>query len=93
MAAEVIERATLSAHLEHPLLRCGLALAGARAVVSTLWKIPDDETADLSATFWAELAGGKKPTDALAIAQRKMLTAGGRTAHPYYWAAFNVTVR
>ena len=74
-------------------LRHAFQLAGARAVAATLWKIPDDETADLSGLMWDALAKGRTPADALADAQRAMIARNDKARHPYYWAAFNVTTK
>jgi hypothetical protein len=74
-------------------LRHAFQLAGAKAVAATLWKIPDLETADLSAAMWDCLAKGLTPAEALAEAQRGAIGRSDHARHPYYWAAFNVTSR
>jgi CHAT domain-containing protein len=38
--------------------------------------------------FYGHLAAGVSPTLALAEAKRDMVTKYGRSAPPYYWAAF-----
>nr|WP_277347450.1 CHAT domain-containing tetratricopeptide repeat protein [Wenzhouxiangella sp. XN79A] len=49
-------------------------LAGANAVLATLWDVPDEPTAALMAAFYRALAGGADAADALQAAQRAMLT-------------------
>jgi CHAT domain-containing protein/tetratricopeptide (TPR) repeat protein len=66
-------------------LRRALALAGARSVVMSLWKVPDPETRDLMVAFYRALPSSGGPAAALQTAKR-MLRA--RVQHPYYWGAF-----
>jgi CHAT domain-containing protein len=60
--------------------------AGARAVVTTLWKVDDRSTFDLMSVFYLELAK-HGAADALRVAQRNIMA---RYPHPYWWAAFGL---
>lgn len=62
----------------------GFQLAGASALVASLWKIADRSTARLMADFYAALAE-RGPAAALVAAQRHAITRG---EHPFHWAAF-----
>jgi CHAT domain-containing protein len=62
--------------------------AGAGGVAATLWPVADDGAARFAARFYERLAADG-PAGALAGAQRAM-RADPRTAHPYYWAGYQV---
>ena len=62
--------------------------AGAGGVAATLWPVADDGAAIFATRFYEQLAPAG-PAEALARAQRAM-RADPRTAHPYYWAGYQV---
>jgi CHAT domain-containing protein len=74
----------------HPDSLIGLAnaflIAGAQAVVATLWKIPDDATRTLMEDFYQGLTDGLSAAAALRHAQRQALESPER-ADPFCWAA------
>jgi CHAT domain-containing protein len=69
-----------------------MALArGARAVVASLWPVPDRATSHLMDQFYNQLLDHQRPADeALADAMRQSIRSG--TYDPAFWAAFTVTV-
>jgi hypothetical protein len=75
-------------------LRQAFEIAGARAVVATLWKVDDKESALLMKGFFGHLAGGEGAAAALRNAQldeirrRREVNHG---AHPFFWAAYTFT--
>jgi len=64
-----------------------LQYAGARSVVASLWKIPDESTGQLMVEFYRQWRGGKSKDEALRQAQLKVMK-DGKHSHPFYWAAF-----
>lgn len=64
-------------------------LAGARRVVASCWRVDDAATPDLMGRLYAgwQAQGHALPT-ALRAAQLERLRAGGRLAHPCFWASF-----
>jgi CHAT domain-containing protein len=63
-------------------------LAGARAVISTLWPVEDASSLFLMKRFYSGIAAGHSPALALAEAKREMLHNFGKAAVPYHWAGF-----
>jgi CHAT domain-containing protein len=64
--------------------------AGAESVLMSLWKVPDEATAQLMGAFYRELRHGTvPPEEALAAAQREM-ESSARWREPYYWAGFEL---
>jgi hypothetical protein len=61
--------------------------AGARNLVVSNWHVESKATQQLMSTMFAQK--GVSQADALAIAERAMMS-GGRYSHPYFWAPFEV---
>jgi CHAT domain-containing protein len=61
-------------------------LAGARAVLATLWAINDRSTVRLMDKFYSDLKKGKSASESLRSAKQDLIRSG--YSHPRYWAAF-----
>jgi CHAT domain-containing protein/tetratricopeptide (TPR) repeat protein len=72
-------------------LRRSFLTSGARTVLTSLWKIPDRETASLMTGFYARKLDGKRAGSALREAMLELrdtsIKATG-SAHPWSWGAF-----
>jgi CHAT domain-containing protein len=68
----------------------GFMHAGASSVVSTLWRVDDEATAELMKHFYENmLQRGMTPAAALREAQNT-IRQDSRWSSPYYWAAFTL---
>ncbi len=61
------------------------AIAGARALIVSLWQVPDHPTYLLMATFYERLLAGEPCAIALRSAQQALRHT---FPHPYFWGAF-----
>jgi CHAT domain-containing protein/tetratricopeptide (TPR) repeat protein len=72
-------------------LRRAFLVAGAQTLVTSLWPVPDKDTATLMTTFYRHIKNGNGRAKALheatieALNNRRKLSG---TAHPFYWGAF-----
>jgi CHAT domain-containing protein/tetratricopeptide (TPR) repeat protein len=66
-------------------LRRAFVLAGAKTLVMSLWKVPDDQTRELMEGFYGRLLAGEGRAEALRQAQ---LAMKARYPDPFYWGAF-----
>lgn len=71
----------------------GFHYAGAKSLVSSLWKVNDRSTVKLMDYFYESLSKGKSKKMALRDAKLKYLenTDDNLLKHPYYWASFTVS--
>ena len=65
------------------------AYAGAKSIVTSLWEVNDQSTAELTRHFYRELRAGSDKDEALRKARlRYIRETSVRQAHPFFWAAF-----
>jgi len=68
----------------------GFMYAGTPRVVTSLWEVPDAETADLMSKFYIKmLQQNLRPAEALRAAQLEMFRSRNWIA-PYFWGAFTL---
>ncbi|MBI4637618.1 MAG: tetratricopeptide repeat protein [Candidatus Rokubacteria bacterium] len=68
-------------------LRRALVMAGAESQVMSLWKVADEATRDLMASYYRSLIKGEGRAEALRRAQLETLATADRS-HPFFWAGF-----
>ena len=83
-------RAALKSGDEYTGLMQAMLTTGVQAVVASQWKVDDDAAHALFAAFYARQIAGHSPALALQEAARLIREQPG-WAHPYYWAAFQVS--
>jgi len=66
-------------------LRRAFVLAGAKTLVMSLWKVPDEQTQELMVDFYRRLLAGEGRAEALRNAQLAMKV---KYPDPLYWGAF-----
>ncbi len=66
-------------------LRRAFVLAGAKTLVMSLWKVPDQQTQELMVDFYERILRGEGRAEALRGAQ---LALKQQYPHPRYWGAF-----
>jgi len=72
-------------------LRRAFLYAGARTLLTSLYKVPDEQTRDLMHRFYGSLKEGKSKLDALHEVQLAIIRqrrAQNGAAHPFFWASF-----
>lgn len=72
-------------------LRRGIAIAGARSSLLSLWKVDDLATATLMQAFYAALAQNRSQEEALKEAQKILRHHPNASwRHPYFWGSFQL---
>ena len=66
-------------------LRRAFVLAGAKTLVMSLWKVPDQQTQELMVDFYRRVLDGEPRYEALRNAQLKIKK---KHTDPLYWGAF-----
>ncbi|MNI92034.1 CHAT domain protein [compost metagenome] len=64
-------------------------MAGSSALIASLWPVSDDASELLMRTLYSELARGKDLQRAMQAGQLAVMHQP-RTAHPFFWAPFNL---
>jgi len=66
----------------------GFSYAGAKSVITSLWRIDDKKTKEIISDFYNYLKKGQAKGTALRNAKLDFINKNSHNAHPFYWAAF-----
>lgn|GEM_PF-2038467 len=66
-------------------LRRAFILAGAKTLIISLWKVPDEQTKELMVEFYDHILAGYSRAESLRLAQ---LAIKKKYPHPFFWGAF-----
>ena len=67
----------------------GFTYAGARSILTTLWRVNDAATADIMQGFYAYLKAGMPKDQALRLAKKDYIDAQDNLgAHPFFWSGY-----
>lgn len=70
-------------------LQRAFTLAGAKALVMSLWKVPDEETQELMLNFYDRILGvNGEPSPIADALHNAQLDLRKRYSDPYFWGAF-----
>jgi CHAT domain-containing protein/Tfp pilus assembly protein PilF len=71
-------------------LRRAFVLAGAKTLVMSLWKVPDEQTRELMEDFYRRILGadGKPPQSRAYALREAQLAIKDKYPEPFYWGAF-----
>jgi CHAT domain-containing protein len=65
-----------------------LLYAGTSSVVHSLWRVPDEETAEIMGYFYQNLSEGMPKGMALQEAKKAFIKHNPLKQHPYFWTGF-----
>lgn len=66
----------------------GFSYAGAKSMVTTLWRVSDNSTAKFMPIFYENLKAGLPKDEALWSAKKEFIKKNRSTGHPFFWAGY-----
>ena len=66
----------------------GFSYAGAKSMVTTLWRVSDNSTANFMPIFYKNLKAGLPKDEALWSAKKEFIKLNRNTNHPFFWAGY-----
>lgn len=66
----------------------GFSYAGAKSMVTTLWRVSDNSTAKFMPIFYKNLKAGLPKDEALWSAKKEFIKLNRSAGHPFFWAGY-----
>jgi len=66
----------------------GFSYAGAKSMVTTLWRVSDNSTANFMPIFYKNLKSGLPKDEALWSAKKEFIKQNRSAGHPFFWAGY-----
>ncbi len=66
----------------------GFSYAGAKSMVTTLWRVSDNSTANFMPIFYKNLKAGLAKDEALWSAKKEFIKLNRGSGHPFFWAGY-----
>lgn len=66
----------------------GFSYAGAKSIVTTLWRVSDNSTANFMPIFYKNLKAGQPKDEALWGAKKEFIKLNRSSGHPFFWAGY-----
>jgi len=66
----------------------GFSYAGAKSMVTTLWRVSDNSTANFMPLFYDNLKTGQAKDEALWNAKQQFIEKYRNAAHPFFWSGY-----
>ena len=66
----------------------GFSYAGAKSMVTTLWRVSDNSTANFMPLFYDNLKAGQAKDEALWKAKKQFIEKYRNASHPFFWSGY-----
>jgi len=66
----------------------GFSYAGAKSMVTTLWRVSDNSTANFMPLFYKNLKSGQAKDEALWNAKKEFIKTYRTAGHPFFWSGY-----
>jgi CHAT domain-containing protein len=72
-------------------LAAAFTAGGARSVLASAWRVPDESTSEWMAAFYEALIKDSLPAAEATLKAQDAVRSNPKWQHPFYWGAFSLT--